>query len=98
MFAVRHCLHRVAAPPQPDFAGPPLRVREARWISTDQGIRMTTHPLIIVEGLSKVYSSGATGSVRAVDNISFDMVRGETLALVGESGGWGKSAGRWRMR
>ncbi len=59
---------------------------------------MTTHPLIIVEGLSKVYSSGATGSVRAVDNISFDMVRGETLALVGESGCGKSTTGRLLMR
>jgi oligopeptide transport system ATP-binding protein len=59
---------------------------------------MTSHPLVIVEGLSKVFSSGTAASVRAVDNVSFDMVRGETLALVGESGCGKSTTGRLLMR
>lgn len=49
-------------------------------------------PLLVVRDLVKHFPvrSGilrrATGSIRAVDGISFEMGRGETLALVGESG------------
>jgi oligopeptide transport system ATP-binding protein len=49
--------------------------------------------LLEVEGLSKHYPvkrgvlfPRTVGTVRAVDSISFDLYRGETLALVGESG------------
>ena len=52
-----------------------------------------TEPLLEVDGLAKLYPirrglvfSRETGAVRAVDGISFSLGRGETLALVGESG------------
>jgi oligopeptide/dipeptide ABC transporter ATP-binding protein len=52
-----------------------------------------TAPLLDVESLAKHYEAkaglifgGTTGLVRAVDGISFTLHRGETLALVGESG------------
>ncbi len=51
------------------------------------------NPLMVVEGLSKHYPvsegqyGGKTiGHVRAVDDVSFTIDRGKTLALVGESG------------
>jgi len=49
-------------------------------------------PLLSVRGLKKYYPTGGgllsrpSGAVRAVDGISFDVGRGETLGLVGESG------------
>ena len=50
-------------------------------------------PILEVEGLSKLYPvrrglvfSKTVGTVRAVDGVSFSLARGETLALVGESG------------
>ncbi|QZP37140.1 oligopeptide/dipeptide ABC transporter ATP-binding protein [Halobaculum magnesiiphilum] len=53
-------------------------------------------PLVVVDGLEKHYPvrSGVlrrrTGSVRAVDGVSFEIGRGEALGLIGESGS-GKS-------
>ena len=46
-------------------------------------------PLLRVENLVKTYrirKGGAAATVRAVDNVSFDIRRGECLGLVGESG------------
>jgi peptide/nickel transport system ATP-binding protein len=52
-----------------------------------------TAPLVAVRGLTKYY-----GAVRAVDGVSFDIERGETLALVGESGCGKTTTGRSVLR
>src|SRR5687767_7380918 len=61
------------------------------------------NPLLSVRDLVKHYQSGglfgrAAPPVRAVDGVSFDVERGETLALVGESGCGKSSVGRTILR
>ena len=61
--------------------------------------------LVEVENLVKhfpvrkgFFSSRVTGQVRAVDDISFTVARGETLGLVGESGCGKSTTGRLLIR
>jgi oligopeptide/dipeptide ABC transporter ATP-binding protein len=60
-------------------------------------------PLLQVQDLVKYYASsglfgGGDPPVRAVDGVSFEVMRGETLALVGESGCGKSSVGRTVIR
>jgi peptide/nickel transport system ATP-binding protein len=61
-------------------------------------------PLLLVEGLKKHFavhgrkSLGGGGFIRAVDGVSFQIERGETLSLVGESGCGKSTVGRAVLR
>ena len=64
---------------------------------------MTAPSLLQVQDLVKHYTAtglfrGAAPPVRAVDGVSFEVGRGETLALVGESGCGKSSVGRTVLR
>ena len=61
-------------------------------------------PLLRVEGLCKHFPvtkgvfGRVSGQVRAVDDVSFELARGETLGLVGESGCGKSTVGRTLLR
>src|ERR1051325_11644074 len=65
---------------------------------------MTTKPLLWVRGLTKLFPikkglfGQASGAVRAVDNVSFDVMPAETLGRVGESGCGKSTTGRMILR
>jgi len=69
---------------QANVASPPAETRET---------------LVSVSGLVKHFPvEGSTDVVRAVDGVSFDIIAGETLGLVGESGCGKSTVGRCLLR
>src|SRR6266545_7867184 len=57
------------------------------------------HELVRVRGLVKHFPvEGSLDVLRAVDGVSFEILRGETMGLVGESGCGKSTAGRCLLR
>ena len=75
--------------------------QKAKPLNTAQtsAIRSENHELVRVRGLVKHFPVENSDEVwRAVDDISFEIVSGETLGLVGESGCGKSTAGRCLLR
>ncbi|MCM3787918.1 ATP-binding cassette domain-containing protein [Domibacillus indicus] len=54
--------------------------------------------LLEIKGLKQYFNEGKPNMVKAVDDISFDIYKGETLGLVGESGCGKSTTGRTMIR
>jgi oligopeptide transport system ATP-binding protein len=77
----------------------------AGWIHTQGGKMSEQEVLLILKDLVKhfpirqgIIFKRETGAVHAVDGVSFDIYKGETLGLVGESGCGKSTTGRAIMR
>ena len=58
----------------------------------------TQEPLVRVNHLSKYFPVGHRSQLKAVDDVSFEIYKGETVSLVGESGCGKSTTGRYLIR
>jgi len=66
-------------------------------VSAQLGSQESSAPMLAVRGLKKYFGHGDR-PVRAVDDVSFEIAKGEVLGLVGESGSGKSTIGRTVLR
>ncbi|QUW21331.1 ABC transporter ATP-binding protein [Sporosarcina sp. Marseille-Q4063] len=77
-----------------------IKEKQARSVILDESKKVVRDQevLLQVQDLSKHFTVNNKESLKAVNNISFDIMRGETLGLVGESGCGKSTTGRTIMK
>ncbi len=76
----------------------------ANGTASDAGTKQTDGPVLVVRDLARHFPirkgvlGRTVGHIRAVDGVSFEIRRGETMALVGESGCGKTTTGRLILR
>ena len=66
--------------------------------TSEADLKTKAAPLVRVKGLSKYFDLGRGRQLHAVDHVTFDIMPGETLGLVGESGCGKSTLGRVLVR
>ena len=94
----------MATPPPASTQSTPNRDKQGEAHEGTQPVSSTSTPVLAVTGLCKTYHQPGRGlrarghAVHAVDDVSFQVTAGETLAIVGESGSGKSTVGRCLLR
>ncbi len=99
---ISHAAHPI--PSTADGRRPKPMASDETSEKEEEALSTAHHPLIKVENLSVLYPTQKSffgkplAFIKAVDNISFEIYKGETLGLVGESGCGKTTLGRTLLR
>jgi peptide/nickel transport system ATP-binding protein len=88
----------VLADPREEYTRTLLAAAPGLSVSTARPPVPVASPLVEVRGLTREFRLGRKATLRAVDDVSFTIARGETLGLVGESGSGKSTTARLLLR